>query len=845
MLIDNNLSNHQLFMKKIFTYKKIAAYTLGTFAILMVFGGFIQPRTTHAQWVDNCDSLANPNPGPSDTGYQWTFLGNGGANTTDADGSCSWTGGTCNASNLGNLGRFEDVTVGPGSTSNWSGYRCDLIVTPGPTASLTASTLNVTIGNSASLDWSSSNATSCANNWSTNTATSGVEQVSPSVDTTYTVICSGPGGTSIPASVRITVTTPTSCVATIGSNVATVSTNPGIVRLNWDSTCAYNEIRFAPGTPESPVANRGSRNVNASFALPTNYVDYYIYGSDCNTCGVKQINSVRITYIPSPIPPSTIDVVENVPGGTCTLNPGGGGVGSNTVNPNPGGTTYILTCTTFPPSCTSANVTNSQGGGSAMTVFPGSSEEFTITYNCIPSGVPTTVDLKADAGAGFVDGPITITSGQSINLEWNVTGSLTSCNATGGNAGWAGPKNASGGTQNSGPITTSATFSMQCANGAGATLIDDVDVIVSGVPNPAPILSSTPGACSSGSISLAWSSSLGATSYVLSRDGTQIYNGPALSHSDTGLAPGSSHTYRVFASNGSGNSAISTVIETAPPVCPVGSATFNVTSNEPTATWSLDNGGGSGTGSQSIAVTPAPGGTTYILTPQTIPGMTATVTPAPLPPVNAGDTVNVTISYVLNGGPFTYSLSANPITVTQGQTGQTIVAISGPSVAETVGINIGSLPPGVSVNFPGSPCTPNCNAFINFIVANSVTPRTYTITVNGLSSGTNVARSDTFTLTVIPSSTLSVSCTAVPNPAQVGQLVTWTASVAGNIHPVTYLWSGDNVPAGITSPSLSLRYLTTGPKNASVRVTEAVTGDTAVCPSVYIPVNAKPTYKEF
>ena len=79
---------------------------------------------------------------------------------------------------------------------------------PLPTATLTATPASITSGQSSTLTWSSDNATSCTGtNFSTGNAVSGTVTVSPTVTTTYSISCTGAGGTSTPVSATVTVTT--------------------------------------------------------------------------------------------------------------------------------------------------------------------------------------------------------------------------------------------------------------------------------------------------------------------------------------------------------------------------------------------------------------------------------------------------------------------------------------------------------------------------------------------------------------------------------------------------------------------------------------------------------------
>ncbi len=86
-------------------------------------------------------------------------------------------------------------------------------------------------------------------------------------------------------------------------------------------------------------------------------------------------------------------------------------------------------------------------------------------------------------------------------------------------------------------------------------------------PNP-PVITTTPGACGTGTINLTWSSST-ATSYQIFRNGSPIYSGSGTSYSDTGLTANQTYNYTGTATNSDGTSALSVSYPgTAPNVCP-------------------------------------------------------------------------------------------------------------------------------------------------------------------------------------------------------------------------------------------------------------------------------------
>jgi Right handed beta helix region len=127
--------------------------------------------------------------------------------TTTYTVSCEGEGGTVN--------RSVTVTIGgapppppppPGMIS--------VVPSPTPpqTVPLSANPTSIVQGNSSTLTWSSTNATSCTGTNFTPTGTAGSVQVSPSVTTTYLLTCTGAGGTAM-SGTTVTVTTPTLGIA--------------------------------------------------------------------------------------------------------------------------------------------------------------------------------------------------------------------------------------------------------------------------------------------------------------------------------------------------------------------------------------------------------------------------------------------------------------------------------------------------------------------------------------------------------------------------------------------------------------------------------------------------------
>ena len=85
----------------------------------------------------------------------------------------------------------------------------DVPATP-PTISLTASANSITVGQSSTLSWSSTNATACSASgaWTGAKSLAGTQVVSPTASSTYTLTCTGAGGTATQSVVVGVGTTP-------------------------------------------------------------------------------------------------------------------------------------------------------------------------------------------------------------------------------------------------------------------------------------------------------------------------------------------------------------------------------------------------------------------------------------------------------------------------------------------------------------------------------------------------------------------------------------------------------------------------------------------------------------
>lgn len=189
------------------------------------------------------------------------------------------------------------------------------------------------------------------------------------------------------------------------------------------------------------------------------------------------------------------------------------------------------------------------------------------SYSILASAKPV---KSTTAGATYkADGRFKAAAGKTVCLKLKETGSVsssqTSCGA--GTGDWASLPELSYAALAGGDALTFVVLQMRPVAGDSFTL-DNLSVTADtgGIAPPAALHAV---ATSSTEIDLGWGASPGALGYHVFRDGagtpTATVGAPATSYADTGLEPGSSHTYTVTAFNGSQESGPSTPASAATP----------------------------------------------------------------------------------------------------------------------------------------------------------------------------------------------------------------------------------------------------------------------------------------
>jgi hypothetical protein len=147
--------------------------------------------------------------------------------------------------------------------------------TPSPTVTLTANPTSITSGQSSTLTWSSTNATSCSGVNFSPSGTSGSSSVSPTITTTYSLTCTGAGGSSS-GSATVTVGTSGDTQApTVPTNLSATAVSSSAINLTWtastDNVAVTGYQVFRNGTQVSTPATNSYSDTGLAAATSYSY----------------------------------------------------------------------------------------------------------------------------------------------------------------------------------------------------------------------------------------------------------------------------------------------------------------------------------------------------------------------------------------------------------------------------------------------------------------------------------------------------------------------------------------------------------------------------------------------
>lgn len=196
-------------------------------------------------------------------------------NATSCTAGNGWAGtkGTSGSIAVGPLSQTTTYTLSCTGTGGSASGSATVTVTPpapvAPTVSVNASPTSVVSGGTSTLSWNATNATACtaSGGWSGTVISQGSLSVGPlTVATTYSVSCSGAGGTASD-SVTVSVTSATTAVVHLSATPTAVDAGQ-FATLTWDATNATSCTASGDWSGDKPV------NGSASMGPLTNQQTY-------------------------------------------------------------------------------------------------------------------------------------------------------------------------------------------------------------------------------------------------------------------------------------------------------------------------------------------------------------------------------------------------------------------------------------------------------------------------------------------------------------------------------------------------------------------------------------------
>ena len=340
----------------------------------------------------------------------------------------------------------------------------------------------VNSGESVTLSWTSTNASSCTatSGWSGAKSTFGTEIFGPlSTNTNFGITCVNSGGVPTTDTVNVSVNVVPVPAPTVDLQIngadAPVSLSSGeTATLSWTSTNAVSCT--ASGVWSGSKVVSGTETVGPISAGG-------VYTITCeNSAGVTISDSVTINFEETPgdstatctLSASTVpaisanDTVIWTVGYTSNIAPTFVWSGTDGLSGNTNSATI-----TYPTDGTKdATITLTAVGLNPIL----SCDSLTYVVDNTPAPLAT-VDLQVNGG----NGPVAVTSGSTVDLSWTSTNAV-SCTASGV---WSGAKAVSG-SEASSAIVADSAFTITCQNIDGVTVSDTVNVTISGGGNNNP-----------------------------------------------------------------------------------------------------------------------------------------------------------------------------------------------------------------------------------------------------------------------------------------------------------------------------------------------------------------------
>ena len=683
-----------------------------------------------------------------------------------ADGSTTVSRATAGSEEY-RIAAYSDAAdaFSPSITVTWT------VPTPDPVIdSFSASSTLITVGQSTTLSWSTTNATSTSIDQGVGSVTpvaSGSKSVTPTATTTYTLTAGGgPGATAATATVTVKVK-PRIDSFTASSTTITVGQSS---TLRWRTTNATStSINKGVGSV-TPVAS-GSKSVT-----PTETTTYTLTAG--NAAG-SNTRTVTIRVKPR-IDSFSADPTTITAGGSSTLEWETTNATSTSINKGVGSVTPVAS--------------------GSESVSPTETTTYTLTARNSAgrntrSVKVTVTEPDCPVIGSFTASSTSITVGGSTTLRWTTTDATS----TSIDQGVGSVTPVASGSKSVSPATTTK-YTLTAGGVSGCTAATDA-VTVKVKPRIDSFTADAATITEGQSTTLRWTTTNATSVSIPGTSGTLAVDG------DTSISPTTTTTYTLTASNADGsNTATKKVTVVDPPVIDSFSASkTTITEGQSTKlSWTTTDATSvtistiSGTlaldGSRNVSPTTT---TTYTLTAKNSADTPATVT----------DTVTITV----NPRPPTASLYADPEEVFNSGDAVTLTWSTTNATSASIDQGVGSVTPvgdGSTTVYPD-------------------TTTTYTLTASGPGgSATDTATVYTVDFQRTLSATLTASSTTITQGGST--TLSWTtegadsASIDQGVGAVTPVASGSRS----VSPTATTKYTltaTSGEGEDAVSVTAAVT----------------------
>jgi FG-GAP-like repeat len=286
---------------------------------------------------------------------------------------------------------------------------------PAPTVSISVSPTSITVGQSATLSWSSTNSASCAASGSLSGAqkTSGSQNIDPtSAGTlTYTLACQNSAGASVSASATLTVSNPVPSITSLSPSSASAGGAAFTLTVNGSSFISASSVQWNGNSRTTSYisATQLTASVTAADIAAAGTANVTVVNPTPGG-GTSQATGFTIS-VPAPTVAITVTPSMMVPGGSSSLTWSSSNASACTAsgawagNQSTSGTLAVSETTIgnylYTLSCTGAGGTTTASASLLVTNLKASSYENKNHIGAVPVSFPGLNALNAFAIADF------------------------------------------------------------------------------------------------------------------------------------------------------------------------------------------------------------------------------------------------------------------------------------------------------------------------------------------------------------------------------------------------------------------------------------------------------------